>query len=197
MESPISDYCVNNGIGDSRTSYNDGVRLSLSVSCVSPPLVPIFGQFLFLSSFVIISSQPCVFSWLVPSPVLLIILFAPSFPSLYKSSVFPVSLSSINVIPSVCTCLQRSLFYVTLKCLNEVHRLLVPGTPVHPWQNTGPTRWLQLRTRCGGCGRAVGGWRDMWRSFSRSPTGWAGMRPLWVRVSCWGWMMRLYAAIFQ
>ncbi len=37
------------------------VRLSLSVSCVSP-LVPIFGQFLFLSSFVIISSQPCVFS---------------------------------------------------------------------------------------------------------------------------------------
>ncbi len=80
---------------------------SLSVSCVSP-LVPIFGQFLFLSSFVIISSQPCVFSWLVPSPVLLIILFAPSFPSLYKSSVFPVSLSSINVIPYVCTCLQRS-----------------------------------------------------------------------------------------
>ncbi len=79
------------------------VRLSLSVSCVSPPLVPIFGQFLFLSSFVIISSQPCVFSWLVPSPVLLIILFAPSFPSLYKSSVFPVSLSSINVI-LVCTC---------------------------------------------------------------------------------------------
>ncbi len=78
------------------------VRLSLSVSCVSP-LVPIFGQFLFLSSFVIISSQPCVFSWLVPSPVLLIILFAPSFPSLYKSSVFPVSLSSINVI-LVCTC---------------------------------------------------------------------------------------------
>ncbi len=76
----------------------DNVRLSLSVSCVSPPLVPIFGQFLFLSSFVIISSQPCVFSWLVPSPVLLIILFAPSFPSLYKSSVFPVSGSSINVI---------------------------------------------------------------------------------------------------
>ncbi len=82
---------------------NPSVRLSLSVSCVSPPLVPIFGQFLFLSSFVIISSQPCVFSWLVPSPVLLIILFAPSFPSLYKSSVFPVSLSSINVI-LVCTC---------------------------------------------------------------------------------------------
>ncbi len=79
------------------------VRLSLSVSCVSPPLVPIFGQFLFLSSFVIISSQPCVFSWLVPSPVLLIILLAPSFPSLYKSSVFPVSWSSINVI-LVCTC---------------------------------------------------------------------------------------------
>ncbi len=77
---------------------NNTVRLCLSVSCVSPPLVPIFGQFLFLSSFVIISSQPCVFSWLVPSPVSLIILFAPSFPSLYKSSVFPVSLSSINVI---------------------------------------------------------------------------------------------------
>ncbi len=84
-------------------AYTLCVRLSLSVSCVSPPLVPIFGQFLFLSSFVIISSQPCVFSWLVPSPVLLIILFAPSFPSLYKSSVFPVSLASINVI-LVCTC---------------------------------------------------------------------------------------------
>ncbi len=82
----------------STVSLGPSVRLSLSVSCVSPPLVPIFGQFLFLSSFVIISSQPCVFSWLVPSPVLLIILFAPSFPSLYKSSVFPVSGSSINVI---------------------------------------------------------------------------------------------------
>ncbi len=31
----------------------------------------------------------------------LIILFAPSFPSLYKSSVFPVSLSSLNVITCV------------------------------------------------------------------------------------------------
>ncbi len=90
------------GAGRAYWKGGGNVRLSLSVSCVSP-LVPIFGQFLFLSSFVIISSQPCVFSWLVPSPVLLIILFAPSFPSLYKSSVFPVSLSSINVI-LVCTC---------------------------------------------------------------------------------------------
>ncbi len=95
------------------------VRLSLSVSCVSPPLVPIFGQFLFLSSFVIISSQPCVFSWLVPSPVLLIILFAP-FPSLYKSSVFPVSLSSINVIPQcpvgMCTCAPAISLYLNKVC---------------------------------------------------------------------------------
>ncbi len=106
------------------------VRLSLSVSCVSPPLVPIFGQFLFLSSFVIISSQPCVFSWLVPSPVLLIILFAPSFPSLYKSSVFPVSLSSINVIPGVCVPVSSDLCSVwLLKCFKEVQCILVPGTP--------------------------------------------------------------------
>ncbi len=56
------------------------------------------------------------------------ILFAPSFPALYKSSVLPVSLSSLNVI-SVCTCLQRSLLSpcsVKLKCLKEVARLLVP-----------------------------------------------------------------------
>ncbi len=107
------------------------VRLSLSVSCVSPPLVPIFGQFLFLSSFVIISSQPCVFSWLVPSPVLLIILFAP-FPSLYKSSVFPVSLSSINVISFGVYLFSSDLYVLfTIKCSKEVPRLLVPGTPVH------------------------------------------------------------------
>ncbi len=31
----------------------------------------------------------------------------------------------------MCTCLQRFLFCVILKCLREVHRLLVPGTPVH------------------------------------------------------------------
>ncbi len=57
-----------------------------------------------------------------------IILFAPSFPALYKSSVLPVSLSSLNII-SVCTCLQRSLLSpcsVKLKCLKEVPRLLVP-----------------------------------------------------------------------
>ncbi len=176
------------------------VRTVFSVSCVSPPLVPIFGQFLFLSSFVIISSQPCVFSWLVPSPVLLIILFAPSFPSLYKSSVFPVSLSSINVIPGVCVPVSSDLCSVwLLKCFKEVQRLLVPGTPctsvTEYW--TQNYWWLQLRTGCVGCGRAVGGWRDMWRSFLSSLTGWVGMWPLWVRVSCWGWMMKLYAAIFQ
>ncbi len=45
-----------------RSGGGSNVRPVFSVSCVSPPLVPIFGQFLFLSSFVIISSQPCVFS---------------------------------------------------------------------------------------------------------------------------------------
>ncbi len=115
------------------------VRLCLSVSCVSPPLVPIFGQFLFLSSFVIISSQPCVFSWLVPSPVSLIILFVPSFPSLYKSSVFPVSLSSINVIPGVCTCLQRSMFCVQIKVFKRSSKPPRSWHPrAQPWQNTGP-----------------------------------------------------------
>ncbi len=102
----------------------------------SPPFVPIFGQFLFLSSFVIISSQPCVFSWLVPSPVLLIILFAPSFPSPYKSSVFPVSLSSLNVIPEVCTCLQRSLLSpcFTIKCVSRSSLYPRSWHPRTPWQ---------------------------------------------------------------
>ncbi len=59
--------------------------------------------------------------------MLLIILFAPSFPSLYKSSVFPVSLSSINVI-LVCTCSPAISLYLN-KVLNELPRLLVPGSP--------------------------------------------------------------------
>ncbi len=125
------------------------VRLSLSVSCVSPPLVPIFGQFLFLSSFVIISSQPCVFSWLVLSPVLLIILFAPSFPSLYKSSVFPVSLSSINVIPQcpvgMCTCAPAISLYLNKVCegSSTSPRSWHPRTP---WQNTGPQQLIFLHS---------------------------------------------------
>ncbi len=109
------------------------VRLSLSVSCVSPPLVPIFGQFLFLSSFVIISSQPCVFSWLVPSPVLLIILFAPSFPSLYKSSVFPVSLSSINVISFGVYLFSSDLCVLRIKCWTNFHVSSFLDPPAHPW----------------------------------------------------------------
>ncbi len=99
------------------------VRPVFSVSCVSPPLVPL-----------IISSQPCVFSWLVPSPVSVIILFAPSFPPLYKSSVLPVSLSSLNVI-SVCSCIPRSLFCVANKVFQKkliVPRSCVPGSPCVP-----------------------------------------------------------------
>ncbi len=65
--------------------------LSLSVSCVSPPLVPLFGcscpHFLFISS-------------LVPSPVLLIILFS-SFVCPFKNPVFPASVSSLNVFTCV------------------------------------------------------------------------------------------------
>ncbi len=99
------------------------VRPVFSMSCVSPPLVPL-----------IISSQPCVFSWLVPSPVSVIILFAPSFPPLYKSSVLPVSLSSLNVI-SVCSCIPRSLFCVANKVFQKkliVPRSCVPGSPCVP-----------------------------------------------------------------
>ncbi len=64
----------------------------------------------------------------------LIILFAPSFPSLYKSSVFPVSLSSLNVI-SVCSCIPRSLFCVANKVFQKkliVPRSCVPGSPCVP-----------------------------------------------------------------
>ncbi len=81
--------------------------------------------------------------------MLLIILFAPSFPSLYKSSVLPVSLSSLNVI-SVCSCLPRSLFCVPNKVFQRkflVSSFLVPGSPVctvteHSTQTTlPPRRW--------------------------------------------------------
>ncbi len=79
--------------------------------------------------------------------MLLIILFAPSFPSLYKSSVLPVSLSSLNVI-SVCSCLPRSLFCVPNKVFQR--KFLVSGSPVctvteHSTQTTlPPRRWSSL-----------------------------------------------------
>ncbi len=94
------------------------------MSCVSPPLVSI-----------IISSQPCVLSWLVPSPVSVII----SFPSLYRSSVLPVSLSSLNVITCVFMSPWSPCFQ--LKCVyrsSSSPRSCVPGSPcVTPVWYTG------------------------------------------------------------
>ncbi len=69
---------------------------------------------------------------------------------------------------SVCTCPCHLLCFI--KWFKEVPRLLVPCSWLlratsNDWirdRIIHQLRWLQLRTRCVGCGRAVRGWRDMW-----------------------------------
>ncbi len=58
------------------------------------------------------------------------------------------------------------------------------------WQNTGPQRWLGLRTSYGVCGREVGHWKGMWRNSSSCLSGWACTTLHSVPVFRWVWMRK-------
>ncbi len=88
------------------------------------------------------------------------------------------SLSDLSLVWSVCfsstLCLWINItFEETSGCLQCLPAL------THRYRRSDQYRkdlqWLQLRTRCGDCGRTVWIWRDMWRNSLSSLTGWAGM----------------------